>query len=77
MKPLQLYFRGETTMTDKDVTKGQLKQAEGKVQETVGKATNSTEDKIAGKTKQGVGKVQEGMGHMKDDARREANKTRA
>lgn len=61
----------ESEMADQDVVKGKLKQAEGKVQETIGKATGSTEDNAAGKTKQVVGKVQEGIGHIKDDARKE------
>lgn len=64
-------------MTDKDVVKGKLKQAEGKVQESFGKATNSTEDNLAGKSKQVTGKIQEEVGHAKDSikkADRESNR---
>jgi len=61
-------------MTDKNVIKGNLKEAEGKIQSTIGKATGSTEDRIAGAAKQAVGKVQAGVGHAKDAEKRDLDK---
>lgn len=62
-------------MTDIDVIKGQIKQAEGKTQEAIGQATGSTEDKLAGKTKQVVGSIQEGIGRAKDSVKKELDKS--
>lgn len=57
-------------MVSKDVVKGKVKQAEGKLQDAYGDATDSTEDKIEGKVKQAEGKIQEGFGHAKDDLKK-------
>ena len=61
-------------MIDKDVVEGDLKQAEGKAQDTLGDVTGSTDDNVAGKAKQAEGKVQEGFGKAKDAVRDALNK---
>ena len=52
-------------MTNKDIVKGKLKQAEGKVQEGYGKAVDSPTDEAKGVLKQAEGHVQEGYGKAK------------
>lgn len=52
-------------MTNGDIIKGKMKQAEGKAQDTLGKATDSTEDRIKGNLKQAEGEIQEGFGKVK------------
>jgi uncharacterized protein YjbJ (UPF0337 family) len=59
---------------DKNIVKGNVKEAEGKLQEGFGKATHSTEDVLAGKAKQVVGSTQKAVGHASDDIRKEAKK---
>jgi uncharacterized protein YjbJ (UPF0337 family) len=53
-------------MTNGDIIKGKMKQAEGKAQDGFGKATDSTEDEIKGNLKQAEGKIQEGFGKAKE-----------
>lgn len=48
-----------------DQIKGKIKQAEGKIQETVGKATHNVGDNFKGKMKQAGGKIQEEVGNAK------------
>jgi uncharacterized protein YjbJ (UPF0337 family) len=61
-------------MTDINVIKGQIKQAEGKTQELIGKATHSVEDDLAGQAKQVSGAIQEAIGHAKDQLHDELHK---
>jgi uncharacterized protein YjbJ (UPF0337 family) len=56
----------DTTMTNGDIIKGKMKQAEGKTQDAFGKATDSTEDELKGNLKQAEGKLQEGFGKAKE-----------
>jgi uncharacterized protein YjbJ (UPF0337 family) len=53
------------TMTNKDIVKGKMKQAEGKAEDALGQATDSTEHQVKGKLKQAEGHVQEGFGKVK------------
>jgi uncharacterized protein YjbJ (UPF0337 family) len=57
--------REDTIMTNGDIVKGKMKQAEGRAQDSLGKATNSTEDVVKGNLKQAEGKIQEGFGKAK------------
>ncbi len=52
-------------MTNGDIVKGKMKQAEGRAQDSLGKATDSTEDVVKGNLKQAEGKIQEGLGKAK------------
>lgn len=54
-----------TTNTNKDIIKGKLKQAQGKVQEGYGKAVDSPMDETKGVLKQAEGNIQEGYGKAK------------
>jgi uncharacterized protein YjbJ (UPF0337 family) len=58
--------REDTEMTNGDIIKGKMKQAEGKAQDNFGKATDSTEDQIKGNIKKAEGKIQEGFGKVKE-----------
>jgi uncharacterized protein YjbJ (UPF0337 family) len=58
---------------DKDVVKGKVKQAEGRLQEAKGALTGSGKDKA--NVKQAEGKVQEGVGKVKDAARKAIDKS--
>ena len=53
-------------MTNEDIIKGELKQAEGKAQDAVGDITGNTDDDVAGKAKQVEGKAQELFGRAKE-----------
>ena len=53
-------------MTNEDIIKGELKQAEGKAQDAVGDVTGNTNDDVAGKAKQVEGKAQELFGRAKE-----------
>jgi uncharacterized protein YjbJ (UPF0337 family) len=53
-------------MTNVDTLKGQLKQTEGEIQQSIGKQTGSVEDQLAGQAKQVSGKVVETIGRAKD-----------
>ena len=57
---------------NRDQVKGRMKEAEGKVQQTAGKAAGSVEHQVKGLAKQVAGKVQKTVG----DARNGARKTR-
>lgn len=64
---------------NKDQIKGAVKDAAGKVQQEVGKATGSTEQQAKGLEKQAEGKVQKGVGNVKEaihDASHDAKDTR-
>jgi len=50
---------------NKDQVKGAVKNAEGKVQEQVGKVVGNKDQKVKGLTKQVSGKVQENVGDAK------------
>jgi uncharacterized protein YjbJ (UPF0337 family) len=52
-------------MTNKDIVKGKLKQAEGKAEDAFGQATDSPEHEAKGKLKQAEGHVQEAYGKTK------------
>jgi uncharacterized protein YjbJ (UPF0337 family) len=60
-------------MTNGDIIKGKMKQAEGKAQDNFGKATDSTEDQVKGNLKQAEGKVQEGFGKVKQAVKNTVN----
>jgi uncharacterized protein YjbJ (UPF0337 family) len=51
---------------NKDQVKGTLKEAAGKVQESVGRATNSPEQQLKGLGKQVSGNVQKSVGDAKE-----------
>lgn len=51
---------------NKDQVKGAVKDAAGKVQEGVGKATGSTSQQAKGVAKQAEGKTQKGYGDAKE-----------
>ncbi len=53
-------------MTNQDVVKGKLKQAEGKVEDAYGQATDNPKHEAKGKLKQAEGSVQEGYGKAKE-----------
>ncbi len=53
-------------MTNGDIIKGKMKQAEGTAQDSLGKATDSTEDRIKGNLKKAEGEIQEGFGKVKE-----------
>jgi uncharacterized protein YjbJ (UPF0337 family) len=62
-----------------DQIKGAVKDAAGKVQQEVGKATGSTSQQAKGLEKQAEGKVQKGVGNVEqsvDDATRNTTDTR-
>ena len=63
-------------MTNGDIVKGKMKQAEGKAQDSLGKATGSTEDEIKGNLKQAEGKIQEGFGKVKQAVKNAVNDTK-
>jgi len=50
---------------NKDQVKGAVKNAEGKVQEQVGKVVGNKDQQVKGLTKQVSGKVQENIGDAK------------
>jgi uncharacterized protein YjbJ (UPF0337 family) len=52
---------------NKDQTDGVLKQAKGKVNEVVGKATNDPAQEAKGDLQQAAGKVQKGVGDARED----------
>ena len=53
-------------MTNEDIIKGKLKQAEGKVEDAYGDLTDNPEHDAKGKAKQAEGYAQEGLGHVKE-----------
>lgn len=53
-------------MTNENIVKGKLKQAEGKAQDAAGDLTDSPADDIKGKLKQVEGKIQEGFGKAQE-----------
>ncbi len=55
---------------NKDQVKGAVKNAAGKVQQTVGKVTGSKEQEAKGLQKQAEGKVQESYGNTKEDMKK-------
>ena len=61
-------------MPDKDVIKGQLKNAEGHVQKAVGDLTDNPKLRAKGTVNKLAGSAQETVGHLKDAARA-ANKS--
>ena len=61
-------------MPDKDVIKGQLKNAEGHVQKAVGDLTDNPKLQAEGTVNKLAGSAQETVGHLKDAAR-SANKS--
>ena len=69
--------REDTTMTNGDIVKGKMKQAEGKAQDSLGKATDSTEDVVKGSLKQAEGKIQEGFGKVKEAVKDTVNDVKA
>ena len=60
-------------MTNGDIIKGKMKQAQGKAQDALGKATDSTEDRIKGNLKQAEGEIQEGFGKAKQAVKNTMN----
>ncbi len=60
---------------NKDQVKGGLKEAAGKVQETVGRATNSPEQQLKGIGKQVEGNVQKNVGNAKETLKDAAKAT--
>ncbi len=60
-------------MTDKNVVQGKIKNAEGVVQEQVGKLTNDPNTQAEGVAKQVTGKAQETVGHVNDAVRAAAD----
>jgi len=59
---------------DKNIVKGKVKQAEGRVQDIGGVVSNDLGAQVEGKAKQVAGKVQEEFGKVSDDVRREARR---
>ncbi|HEY3332696.1 MAG TPA: CsbD family protein [Capsulimonadaceae bacterium] len=53
-------------MTDNNVIKGKLKQAEGLTEEAVADVTGSDKHHADGMLKQAEGKIQEAVGHVAD-----------
>jgi uncharacterized protein YjbJ (UPF0337 family) len=53
---------------NRDQVKGRVKEAAGKVQQKVGKATGSVTQQAKGLAKEVVGKVQKNVGDARDDA---------
>lgn len=64
-------------MTNEDVIKGKLKQTEGKVEDSYGKATDSTEHVVKGNLKQAEGKIQEGFGKVKEAVKNVVDEVKA
>ena len=62
------YFFGDNTM-NKDQVKGALKEAEGTIQQGVGKVTGSEKQQAKGLLKQAVGKTQKNYGDAKQDVK--------
>jgi uncharacterized protein YjbJ (UPF0337 family) len=60
---------------NKDQVKGSLKEAAGKVQETVGRATNSPDQQLKGIGKQVEGNVQKNVGNAKETLKDAAKAT--
>ena len=61
---------------NKDQVKGTIKEAAGKVQESVGRATNSPDQQLKGLGKQVAGNVQKNVGDAKEtlkDAAKQAD----
>lgn len=61
---------------NKDQIKGTAKEAAGKVQSGIGKATGSTEQRAKGALKQAEGKVQKTMGDVREDIEDEDRRER-
>ncbi|CDY75141.1 hypothetical protein BGLT_05120 [Caballeronia glathei] len=59
---------------NKDQTDGVLKQAKGKVNEVVGKATGDKAQEAKGDMQQAAGKVQKGVGDAREDLKDELKK---
>jgi len=55
---------------NRDQVKGRMKEATGKIQEKVGKATGSLTQQAKGLAKQVTGKVQKNVGDARDDAKK-------
>ena len=55
---------------DKDRIKGKVKQAQGKVMEGVGKATDDPTLQVKGKVKHAEGTIQNALGKSKDALRK-------
>ena len=53
---------------NRDQVKGRMKEAGGKIQQKVGKATGSLKQQAKGLAKQVEGKVQKTLGDSRDDA---------
>lgn len=54
---------------NKDVAKGSMKEAAGKVQKGFGKMVDSPKHEIEGGMKEAEGKVQKAAGHLKEAAK--------
>ena len=59
---------------NRDQVKGRLKDAGGKIQREVGKATGSLKQEAKGLAKQAEGKVQKTVGDARNDAERSTRK---
>jgi uncharacterized protein YjbJ (UPF0337 family) len=59
-----------STMSLKDRAKATAKDAEGKIQETVGNVTNDPKDKAEGKAKQAEAKVRNKVEDAKDEVKK-------
>jgi uncharacterized protein YjbJ (UPF0337 family) len=57
-------------MTNSDIIKGKMKQAEGKVEQKFGEIVDSPKHEVKGAVKQAVGTVQEGYGKARESARK-------
>ena len=60
-------------MTNGDIIKGKMKQAEGKAEKALGSAADSTEEVVKGNLKQAEGKIQEGFGKVKEAVKKTVN----
>lgn len=54
---------------NKDVIKGSMKEAAGKVQKGFGKIVDSPKHEVEGGMKEAAGKAQKAAGHLKDAAK--------
>jgi uncharacterized protein YjbJ (UPF0337 family) len=53
-------------MTNEDILKGKVKQAEGRAEKAYGDLTDDPEHMAHGDVKRAEGSVQEGVGHIKE-----------
>jgi uncharacterized protein YjbJ (UPF0337 family) len=56
--------------------KGAAKDAAGKIQRKAGEVTGNTSQQVKGAARQVAGKVQKGVGDIRNDAKRDADKSR-